>query len=92
MKDMCNAVCAAITKSMNLLPDSEFLLSGHSAGGQLLSTIFYEIPSIWTLPQALMDRVKGVILISATYDMRPAIRMPRSVNNALQLQEYFCIC
>lgn len=85
MVEMCNATQESLTHAMKLFPESTFVVCGHSAGAQLLLTLFHEIPGVKPLSDSLKERVAGAIFMSAPYDMRPVLRM-ESVNKALQLQ------
>jgi len=82
---MCNSVCQALEKSMAMLPGSKFVVGGHSAGAQLVSSLFHRIPSVQALAEGLTDRVVGAFLMSGPYDMRPAIHIP-FINDVLQLK------
>jgi len=86
MLEMCRGICDAITKAMNSFPESPFFIGAHSAGAQLLSTLLYQVPNLKSLSESHINRIKGLIFISGTYDMRPAMLMPK-VNDDLQLTE-----
>ena len=46
-------------------------LTGHSAGGQLVTRMISGVP---LLPEAVLDRIEGVTSISGVHDLRPLMR------------------
>lgn len=74
-EQMADAVCAA-----SLRVDGPIVLSGHSAGGQLVARL---ICDDYLLPPDAASRVVRVIGISGLYDLRPLMRT--RMNETLQI-------
>ncbi|XP_035705272.1 kynurenine formamidase isoform X2 [Folsomia candida] len=82
---ICNATQECLSYAMQMFPESTFVIAGHSAGAQLLLSLFHKIPGVMSISDNLKKRVAGAFLISPPYDMRPVIGI-RSINKALQLK------
>lgn len=77
-KEVVNALSAVI----NLNPKAKLVLVGHSAGGQLCSSLLHS-PS---LPVDIANHLTGMIMISGVYDLRPLV--PTYLNEALKMDMY----
>lgn len=74
------ADCAAAIAHAAGLQDGPLVLSGHSAGGHLVSRMIAE-PS--PLPEPVRRRVRRVVSISGLHDLRPL--MPTALNATLRI-------
>lgn len=72
---------AAIAKAAGLV-DGPIRLTGHSAGGHLVTRMICEDSP---LPEAVADRVAAVVSISGVHDLRPLRR--HSMNGTLMLDD-----
>lgn len=77
--DITAQVGAAITHAAAEI-DGPIVLSGHSAGGHLVSSMMSEDTP---LPEPVQSRLKHVVSISGVHDLRPMIKTAR--NKALKL-------
>ncbi len=71
----------AITKAAELI-DGPIMLSGHSAGGHLVSRM---IASTTPLSDAIQARIRNVVSISGLHDLRPL--MQTGMNETLRIDE-----
>jgi len=74
-------IAAAIGKAAELVEGS-IILTGHSAGGHLVSRI---VSATSPLPPALRVRIRNVVSISGVHDLRPL--MNTGLNDTLHLDE-----
>ena len=79
--DITRQIAEAVTKAASLV-DGVICLSGHSAGGHLVSRLVCKDSP---LPQSILGRVGRVVSISGLHDLRP-LRNTR-MNDAFQLSE-----
>jgi hypothetical protein len=71
---------------MKMFENSTFILGGHSAGAQLIVSLFHEISGVQILSGEFMKRVTGAFLLCGPYDMRPITSIP-SINRTLKMNK-----
>lgn len=81
ISDIVTEIGAAISKAAELI-DGPLMLTGHSAGGHLVSRM---VSSTTPLAPKLAARIRHVISISGLHDLRPLMRT--AMNATLQLDE-----
>lgn len=79
LTQMTQQIAAAITKAAGMV-DGPIRLTGHSAGGHLVSRMLCN-PAL--LDQSVMDRLEHVVSISGLHDLRPL--MKTEMNDTLHL-------
>lgn len=72
-------VAAAITKAAEMV-DGPIILTGHSAGGQLVARM---MTTTSPLDEVVLRRVRHVLAISGVHDLRPVMR--RKMNKELRI-------
>jgi arylformamidase len=81
IRDIVGEVGAAIGKAAELV-DGPIMLTGHSAGGHLVSRM---VSKTTPLPHAICARVRHVVSISGVHDLRPL--MNTGLNGTLHIDE-----
>lgn len=81
ISEITGEIGAAIGKAAELV-DGPILLTGHSAGGHLVSRM---VSLTTPLPSALSARIRNVVSISGLHDLRPL--MSNSMNKTLHIDE-----
>ncbi|WP_269933131.1 alpha/beta hydrolase [Aminobacter sp. HY435] len=79
--DIVNEIGAAVAAAAGLV-DGPIMLTGHSAGGQLVSRM---VSATTPLPPAVQARIRNVVSISGLHDLRPLLTT--GMNNTLHLDE-----
>ncbi|NTF45009.1 alpha/beta hydrolase [Rhizobium rhizogenes] len=72
-------IAAAITKAAEMV-DGPIILTGHSAGGQLVARM---MTTTSPLDEAILKRIRHVLAISGLHDLRPI--MKRKMNKELRI-------
>ena len=81
IRDIVGEVGAAISKAAELV-EGPVMLTGHSAGGHLVSRM---VSQTTPLPPALRARLRHVVSISGVHDLRPL--MKTGMNETLRIDE-----
>jgi arylformamidase len=79
--DMEKELIAALNVLIKMSPQAKLILGGHSAGGQLASSLLHSK----SLPTEIANRLAGLVLISGVYDLLPLV--PTYVNNPLKMDD-----
>jgi acetyl esterase/lipase len=74
-------IAAAITAAANLV-EGPIILTGHSAGGQLVARM---MTTTSPLGEAIRERIRHVLAISGVHDLRPI--MKRKMNKELRIDD-----
>lgn len=83
LSDMTRQIAEAISKAAALV-DGPIRLSGHSAGGHLVSRMLCDPP---LLSPAVIDRIEHVVSISGLHDLRPLMKTQMNETLHLDLAE-----
>lgn len=76
---MCVAVSKSLEKAMEVFPQGQFILFGHSAGAHLIASILCGEQN----SQKTYERISGLVLFSGLYDIRTVQNM--FINEILKL-------